>query len=501
MKFIYLSILVFIFSACSSENNNDSVDNEQIDTVTIIFSDIELSINENPVENLILHTLNATVENSNQTPNYTITSQSITGAIVLDGNDIIVSNPKDFDFETNMEITGQIIATIDDISETADFRITITDVEEFETDESKFITTWKTTTENEDITIYINPFITSNYNYTVEWGDGTISTSVTNDITHNYSDTGIHTVKISGDFPAIFNRTGSNAVKIETIENWGNISWRSMSEAFSWCTNLKLNATDIPDLSQVTSMGEMFRNATSFNGDLNSWDVSNIDYMWATFEGATSFNQDLNNWNVSKVINMKDMFLGASSFNGNISNWDVSSLLATDNMFNKASSFNQDLSNWDVSNVISMTNMFASASSFNSDISKWNVTKVTNMEGMFYEAKSFNQDLNNWNLGNVKNTIFMFRGATSFNGNLSDWNVSNVTNMHSMFRDAISFNSNISNWNVSNVTHMHLMFNGSVIFNQNLSNWNTNKVIGCTDFSLNSNLSDENKPILGGCDF
>ena len=42
---------------------------------------------------------------------------------------------------------------------------------------------------------------------------------------------------------------------------------------------------------------------------------------------ATSFNQPLNKWNVSKVTDMKWMFKNAHSFNQPLNNWNVSYLV------------------------------------------------------------------------------------------------------------------------------------------------------------------------------
>ncbi len=69
--------------------------------------------------------------------------------------------------------------------------------------------------------------------------------------------------------------------------------------------------------------------------------------MWTNMKfmfRKSSFNQNLNRWDVSKVSNMNRMFLLASSFNGNVSNWDVGNVTRMTEMFKDASSFNQDIS-------------------------------------------------------------------------------------------------------------------------------------------------------------
>jgi surface protein len=57
----------------------------------------------------------------------------------------------------------------------------------------------------------------------------------------------------------------------------------------------------------------MFNNASSFNGDISSWDVSNVTNMSDMFFQATSFNGDISNWDVSNVTNMSEMFQYANS--------------------------------------------------------------------------------------------------------------------------------------------------------------------------------------------
>ena len=78
--------------------------------------------------------------------------------------------------------------------------------------------------------------------------------------------------------------------------------------------------------SGITDMNGLFRDATTFNGDIGHWDVSKVTDMNKMFNTATRFNQDISAWDVSKVTNMTSMFYSAKSFNQDISTWDVSNV-------------------------------------------------------------------------------------------------------------------------------------------------------------------------------
>ena len=99
-------------------------------------------------------------------------------------------------------------------------------------------------------------------------------------------------------------------------------------------------------------------------GDISKWDVSEVTSMKELFKGATDFNGDLSSWDISSVTNMQKMFWHASSFDGDLSRWDTSSVTIMGFMFNEASSFNGDLSSWDTSSVTNMSVMFDGASKF-----------------------------------------------------------------------------------------------------------------------------------------
>jgi len=224
---------------------------------------------------------------------------------------------------------------------------------------SPFITTWKTdnpgATADNQIQIKTSG---GGYNYTVDWGDGQTDSNVAGDITHTYAIAGTYTVSITGDFPQIIFGTGTDAQKLLSIEQWGNIQWRSMQSAFSGCINLVGNASDVPDLSQVTDMSGMFLGAGAFNQNIGNWDVSSVTDMSNIFWIASTFNQNIDNWDVSSVTNMFGMFAGAVAFNQDLSNWNVSSVTNMEGMFFGASTFNQNLGSWDVSFVTMMNSMF-----------------------------------------------------------------------------------------------------------------------------------------------
>lgn len=363
-----------------------------------------------------------------------------------------------------------------------------------------FITTWETTTANETITIPTRPFF-GTYDYTVDWGDGVIDNNVAGDITHTYTTSGIQTISITGTFPQIhFNGTAVDRDKILTIEQWGDIQWQALTQAFKGCSRLTITnpSIDNPDLSNVTDISEAFADCTNFNGDITLWNVVTVTNMVNLFQRANSFNQDIGDWNVSNVIAMDRVFEGAAAFNQDIGDWDVSSVTRMPVMFTGADNFDQDIGMWNVSNVTDMNTMFAYATSFNQDIGNWNVSNVTNMDQMFLGATAFNQDISfkagmgvpsgdAWNISNITSMVVMFSGASSFNQDISNWDVTNVTNMSQTFRDATSFDQDLSDWNVSNVNNAGNMFTGVTLSTANydalLISWNVQSLQSNVPFS------------------
>jgi surface protein len=399
-----------------------------------------------------------------------------------------------------------------------------------------FKTRWNMTYEDGlVITLKANPQY--DYNYTVDWGDGTVDENVMNTIKHSYAQPGEYVISISGQFPHLFRGMDFYDVHLEprlkSIVQWGDIEWQSMEWSFAYMSNLThIEITQSPDLTQVESMANMFRSNRQFHGDISDWDVSNVTDMSGMFEYSrfngdisdwdvsnvtdmsgmfenSRFNSDISQWDVSNVRDMRSMFsysqfnsdisqwdvgnvtdmgamFGKSQFNGDISDWDVSNVTDMSVMF-AYSSFSGDMSQWDVGNVTDMSGMFV-YSEFNGDVSQWDVSNVTDMSGMF-EYSRFNGDISDWDVSNVTNMGSMF-WRSQFNGDISQWDVGNVTNMESMFWYS-KFNGDISQWDVSNVTNMGIMFYKSQ-FNGDISQWDVSNVYSMGAMLYNETFSQAN---------
>ncbi|WP_204346588.1 BspA family leucine-rich repeat surface protein [Psychroserpens algicola] len=329
------------------------------------------------------------------------------------------------------------------------------------------------------------PFFGSNF--TIDLGDGNTLTDDDVNVTgihHTYDAPGVYTIIVNGDITSVNYDGGfgySMNEKVKSIEQWGTAQWTTMENAFQGLYDLVVNATDVPDLSLVTNMSNMFNGAQSFNSPVNNWDVSNVTNMNGLFYEAFAFNQPLNNWDVSNVTDMGGMFSRALQFNQNINNWNVSNVTNMVGMFGcfpeDNSSFNQPLNDWDVSSVTDMYWMFRNAIAFNQPLNNWETTNVAEMGFMFINASSFNQNINDWDVSNTISLRGMFNNATSFDQPLNDWDISNTEDIRNMFNGASSFNQPLDNWDTTNVIFMKGLFHDATAFNQDISSWDFSSVI------------------------
>ena len=315
LNYLTVLLVMLVFQDCS--------DDDSTEPTTITANAFTVSIDENPNNGDIIGTVSAAA-NDGSTLTFSLNTQSVAGALALDAStgELTVADASVFDYETNTAITAEYKASNEITEATGTISITIND----DPDDTAFITTWETSSANELIMIPVDNETVLSYNYNVDWGDGTTSSNQTGEAVHTYANAGRYQVKITGTFPAICVKCGdleNNETKIKSIDQWGTIAWATMESAFWDCSNLVSNATDTPDLSQVMSMKNMFRNATAFNGDISNWDVSNITSMSSMFNDATAFNGDISDWNVSNVTDMSAMFYNATAFNQNLGGWNV----------------------------------------------------------------------------------------------------------------------------------------------------------------------------------
>lgn len=300
--------------------------------------------------------------------------------------------------------------------------------------------------------------------------------------------------------------------RLDNINQWGSVNWESMENAFKDNVGLQISATDIPNLSNVTSMANMFEGCTLFNTafNINFWDISTVTNLSGTFKGCENFNQALSLWNTGNVTNMSSLFENANSFNQNIGNWNTANVTNMSKMFKQARNFDRNIGSWNTSNVTDMSQMFSYQSfgdfamTFNKNIGGWDTSNVTNMSGMFRGAEFFDRNIGNWNTSNVTDMSEMFQDAISFNQNVGNWITSNVTNMSGMFSN-LDFNgipenylfnnggsSSIENWDTSNVVNMSAMFSRAENFNHNLGNWSLANAEDLTEMLDKSGMNCSN---------
>ncbi len=305
-----------------------------------------------------------------------------------------------------------------------------------------FITTWDITDLH---SLKLNPSF--DYNFQYIWTDDTGNTITSgthtdadgNDFLTEFDEPGRYQLEINGAFPHF---EANDITQLLDVLKWVDIQWKTMFESFKNWDQVVFSAIDAPDLSQATSLRNMFQNATVFNDDLNHWDVSTI-------------------------VDFSRMFQSAEAFNGNIQNWAVDTGRNFQAMFMFASAFNRDISAWATGEATKMRDMFRFATSFNQQLNSWNVSNVTNMQGMFSNAILFNADISSWDVGAVDTFAFMFQNAEVFNQNISNWNTESATILNSMFVQAPDFNKDLSLWDVSNVTDMANIFDSSGLSSQN----------------------------------
>jgi surface protein len=118
----------------------------------------------------------------------------------------------------------------------------------------------------------------------------------------------------SNGFSRIQFNNGGDKLKLIEIRQWGGVVWTSFEGILYGCSNLGTTAqTDTPNLSEVTSMRNAFRNS-SINFPVNNWNVSNVKNMFAIFFDADVFQQPLDQWDFSNVTDLSYFMASRSGY-------------------------------------------------------------------------------------------------------------------------------------------------------------------------------------------
>lgn len=150
---------------------------------------------------------------------------------------------------------------------------------------------------------------------------------------------GLYLIMITGGLEAIRwpeQELPTDAGKWISINQWGDVRWSSMAYFADQATNLRIFASDAPDLQDVRNMERAFRGAESMNDPIGHWDVSGVEIATELFSHAFNFNQPLSDWDVSGMTDFSAMFVEARSFDQNLGMWTISDALFMANMLDRS---------------------------------------------------------------------------------------------------------------------------------------------------------------------
>ena len=150
----------------------------------------------------------------------------------------------------------------------------------------------------------------------IKWGtDNVVDTSGV----FTFTQTGLYTVTVpvptSGIITGFGKTSWVGADKLISVKSWNfDTNFINLSHAFSGCTKLESVPSSLP--SSVIKLINTFENASSFNQNINSWDISS--------------------WNTESASNWNNMFNGASSFTQDTTKW-----ISWNNIINTVLNYNK----------------------------------------------------------------------------------------------------------------------------------------------------------------
>lgn len=319
---------------------------------------------------------------------------------------------------------------------------------------------------------------------TVNWGDGNedIFTS-SGKMSHTYEEEGEYTVSISGKLTEFGSGYYSydNVEKLVRVKSFGNLGLTHLEGAFNGASNLIELPNQLP--STVISISWLLSDASSFNHDIGSWDVSKVIYMREVFYQAVSFDQDLSSWDVSNVKSFYKMFSGASAFNQDIGNWNLASAEGLDDILSgvtlSTANYNSLLQGWSSQNLPIQVN-------FHIGNSKYSLGEAST-------ARQYIIDNYGWTIsdGGVSNKPAISTNAVTSitpNSSISGGNVTNDGGSQVTAR-GILWDTD-PNPTINNYTGITSDGEGVGTFTSNISNLDIGTVYYVRSYATNSNGTD-----------
>ena len=352
------------------------------------------------------------------------------------------------------------------------------------------------------------------YNYTVDWGDGNVS-SYTGSAIHTYSSVGDFEIKVSGTCPYFYLEWPSKNYLLDIIQ-WGDLEFKSLKQTFKQCRNLgnPTGDTQLPGIPLTTIDTPTFADDFEPDGlyewcdenyftsipNINNWIIpQTLTSLERCFYRLRWWDDSVANWDVSYVDNFKSMFESCRLWkNGgdDLKDWkpgkNHSGDLTFENMFYYCEEI-VDIELWKQDLYLSNINflntklMFYYCRKWKLSLEDWDNTsvKINELEGMFswvgsyyggdnrrtggyqYTDDGLKTDFLGWDFNTNKTSLRALFNGTCFdatvNANLDGHTATNITDFDLTFASAfICSPTSVDNWilgNTPNIT-MRSTFSG-----------------------------------------
>lgn len=339
-------------------------------------------------------------------------------------------------------------------------------IESLEVTSDRFMITVDTTKAGSADTHFVLPVTAkSASDYYVDWGDGgaeeTFTTTGNKD--HTYASSGTYQVKVRGGMTALAFNNAGDCAKLIYIDNWGNIAWSSMENAFYGCSNMKSTTIDTANTSLVTTFAYAFRGCSSLTTlDTSGWDTAEVQSFYGAFRDCSLLTAlDVSGWDTGEVTSFADAFHGCTSLKTlDVSGWDTAKVTS----FLRAFRFcflltTLDTSGWNTAEVTSFYLAFHDCSFLKGDFSHIILNAATDIRDMFLgdninntgTTTNYDALLIAWNAdANTPNSLNFHAGTSKYGEGLVDSGTTDGVSAGKLIQSGQNFNTTVT---VGDVIH------------------------------------------------